>query len=207
MPGTQQAQPTAASDPEQWVNHHGDALYRYALLRVRDPEQAEEAVQECLLAALASRESFAGRSAERTWLIGILKRKLVDHLRRRKRERPLGESEELRSTDSVEAAFFDEKGSWKVSPAKWGGDPGRHLERREFWGVFQRCLKDLPSALAEAFLLREVDQVESKDICDVLGLSPTNLWTRLHRARLALRACLESHWFGGRKGKVKGGGK
>lgn len=205
MSGTQQTQTTTASDPEQWVDHHGDALYRYALARVRDPEQAEETVQECLLAALAARESFAGRSSERTWLIGILKRKLIDHLRRTKRERPLGESDELQSTDSVEAAVFDEKGLWKVSPAKWGGDPGRHLDRREFWDVFQRCLKGLPSALAEAFLLREVDQVESQEICEVLGLSPTNLWTRLHRSRLALRACLENHWFGGRRRKIKGG--
>ena len=196
MPGTSQDQQTTASDPEQWLDRHGDALYRYALLRLRDPELAEEIVQECLVSALASRASFAGRSAERTWLISILKRKLIDHLRRLRRERPSDDRDDLQSTDQVEAAVFDEKGLWKTSPSAWGGDPRAHLEKREFWSVVRRCLQALPSSLAEAFLLREMDQVESREICEVLDLSPTNLWTRLHRARLSLRACLEVHWFG-----------
>jgi RNA polymerase sigma-70 factor (ECF subfamily) len=205
MPSADRPQSTTTSDPSQWVDEHGDALYRYAFLRTRDADLAEEMVQECLVAALGARASFAGQSSERTWLVGILKRKIIDHARRSARERPVEQPETLQPGESVEATFFDKAGLWKAKLASWGGDPRQLLENQEFWEVFRACLKALPSALAEAFLLRDMDRVESQEICEVLGLTPTNLWTRLHRARLALRACLESHWFGGREGKASGG--
>jgi RNA polymerase sigma-70 factor (ECF subfamily) len=166
------------------------------MLRLRDQDRAAEAVQECFLAALNARERFAARSSERTWLIGILKRKVIDHLRRATRDRPV---EDPPAGEGTEEVFFTSGGKWKAASHRWGGDPRGHAENREFWETFQRCLKDLPSALAEAFLLRELDQVGSEEVCQVLDLSPTNLWTRLHRARLSLRRCLEVHWFGRRK--------
>ncbi|MCP4250022.1 MAG: sigma-70 family RNA polymerase sigma factor [bacterium] len=193
MTTAKQARSDGASDPIEWVDRHGDALYRYALLRLRDAGAAEDLVQECFAAALAGREQFAGRASERTWLIGILKRKVIDRVRRQARERRTDEGE---SAGAGEEAFFTTGGKWKVNPARWGGDPAGHLVDREFWGVFRGCLGDLPAPLAETFLLRELDQIGSEEVCEVLGLSATNLWTRLHRARLALRACLEAHGFG-----------
>ncbi len=198
MSRAEPSQSAAASDPSEWLDRHCDALFRYALLRTRDAELAEEMVQECLLAALKARSAFAGKSSERTWLIGILKRKLIDHARRKERERSQGDNASQQTGEFIEAMVFDRRGFWKEAPARWGGDPRRQAQAREFRAVFDRCIETLPSPLAEAFLLREVDQLESKEICEVLDLSPTNLWTRLHRARLALRACLEKNWFGDR---------
>lgn len=182
-----------AADPELWVDRHGDALYRYALLRLRSADRAADAVQETFLEALRARASFSGRSAERTWLIGILRHKIVDHYRREAREASAEDSDTL---ESAAEACFDRRGRWKRAPVAWPADPARAIEAQEFWDVFGRCLSKLPPALAQPFFLREVDEVDSEEIRRDLSLSPANLWTRLHRARLLLRQCLEIHWFG-----------
>jgi RNA polymerase sigma-70 factor (TIGR02943 family) len=193
---TKDPQREAASDPTTWLDRHGDALFRYALLRVREPELAEEMVQECLLAALGARERFSGQSSERTWLVGILKRKIIDHARRVARERP---TEAVDPAELIEQGIFDDRGFWKTSPARWGEDPRKLAEDREFWDVLRHCLGNLSPRLAEAFLLRELDRMSSDEVCQVLDVSPTNLWARLHRARLGLRRCLEENWFTRRK--------
>ena len=183
-----------ATDPAGWVDLHGDALYRFAMLRLRDPEQAEDVVQECFAAALVARERFAGQSSERTWLVGILKRKVIDQLRKRTRERGV---EELEEADGEPGDFFTKRGKWSRNPRKWAGDPGALAQNREFWGAFRRCLEGLTPNLAAIFVLRELDDMKSEEICRVHGISTTNLWARLHRARLGLRQCLESTWFAG----------
>jgi RNA polymerase sigma-70 factor (ECF subfamily) len=196
MCASEQANMSVASDPAEWVDRHGDALYRFAMLRLRDPEQAEDAVQECFTAALSARESFGSESSERTWLVGILKRKIVDHLRKQTREQPAGDPPEA---DTELGEFFDKRGHWSRKPRGWRGKPDATAEDREFWAVFRRCLEGLSPRLAEAFLLRELDRMKSEEICKDLGLSPTNLWARLHRARLGLRRCLERNWFTGQQ--------
>lgn len=182
-----------ASDPDAWLAQYGDILYRYAYFHVRDSGSAEDLVQETLLAAFSARARFAGLSSERTWLIGILKNKLIDHLRRRAREQPLPEE-----TDEDEAleALFSPEGHWLRLPAAWE-NPFTALEQKQFWQVFIRCLAALPAAQAQAFRLREVDGVDSEIVCKVLGVSTTNLWVLLHRSRLRLRQCLEKQWFTG----------
>ncbi len=188
---------STTSDPAIWLEQHGDALYRFALLRVRDREVAEELVQECLLGALRARDSFGGQASERTWLIGILKRKVVDHFRRAAREAPGSEVDaaDRAASGCADQSDFTAKGLWARGPGRWGGDPGRLLEDGEFWDVFHRCLAGLSERLADAFVLRELEQMPSDEVCQVLGLTPTNLWARLHRARLGLRRCLEKNWF------------
>jgi RNA polymerase sigma-70 factor (ECF subfamily) len=182
-----------AADPETWVDRHGDSLYRYALLRLRVPDLAADVVQETFLEALRARHSFAGRSSERTWLIGILRHKIVDQLRRSVRESPTGQGG---SHGAPEGSPFDRRGHWKVEPASWGGDPSREIESREFWDAFGRCLAGLPRGLADAFFLRELDGAGADEVQRTLGITPANFWKRLHRARLLLRQCLESGWFG-----------
>jgi RNA polymerase sigma-70 factor (ECF subfamily) len=180
--------------PETWVDRHGDCLYRYALLRLREPELASELVQETFLEALRGWEAFEGRSSERTWLVGILKHRIVDHLRRVSRERALSEASS--SATSTDDPAFDARGRWKTKPDDWRGEPGAILESREFWDVFGSCLSRLPRGLADAFFLREVDGLSGEETRELLKISSENLWTRLHRARSLLRDCLERNWFG-----------
>jgi len=182
------------SDPETWVDRHGDALYRFALLRLGKPDSAEEVVQETLLAALKGKEKFLGKSSERTWLIGILKNKVVDHLMRSAREMPIG-----LERDAVMDESFNILGRWRNSSANWEFDPAQVFDRKEFWKVFLDCLAGLPPHLARIFALRELDGLSTEKICKILDLRPTNAGVMLHRARIRLRACLDAKWFN-RKG-------
>jgi len=188
-------QKPAQTNPSHWVDEHGDALYRYALMRLRDPDSAEEVVQETFLAGLKARERFSGRSSERTWLVGILKHKIVDLIRRRTRERPSYDGDASETLDTLERDLFDKSGHWKVGPANWLVDPDAVSERSELRGVFSACLDALPPRLADAFSLRELDSQSSAEICKALDITETNLWVMLHRARLKLRGCLESNWL------------
>jgi RNA polymerase sigma-70 factor, ECF subfamily len=140
------------------------------------------------------RGTFRGRSSERTWLVGILRHKLLDHVRRSRRERCV---ETLETTDdNVLGRYFDRRGLWKVGPARGRGDPSSDLERREFWAALGQCLARLPPGLSDAFLLYELDGLDGGAICETLQISPANLWQRLHRSRILLRDCLERQGFG-----------
>lgn len=185
----------ALSDPSTWVDAYGDALYRFALVRLRDAGLAEEAVQETFLSALSAAASFAGRSSERTWLFGILKRKVVDALRRRTRERPMGSGSEGASPDDVVDSLFQARGSWDRPPGKWAADPAALAESTDFWRVFDDCFDGLPARAAQAFSLRVMDGEESDEACKILGVSANHLFVILHRARTRLRQCLEASWF------------
>jgi RNA polymerase sigma-70 factor (ECF subfamily) len=188
-------QPVPAFDAEGWVDRHGDALYRWALIRLRHPEAAADVVQETFLAALDQRRRFEGRSSERTWLLGILKHKIGDVLRRRSRESPADGA--TPAARRPEGGPFDRLGFWERGPRRWG-DPGSALESAEFWEVFQGCLAALPEHLAETFLLRELEGRDGPEVCQALSISPESFWKRMHRARLLLRECLERRWFDAR---------
>ncbi len=177
---------------EAWVDEHADYLLRYALPRLRDRHVAEEVLQETFMAALKSAAKFRGDSSARTWLVGLLRRKIADHYRKRGRE---PQTESLDTTDSVIDGWFDEKGMWKRWPGEYDVDPSTLQDKADFWRVFETCLKALPERLAEAFALRVVDDREPDDVCKVLSITSTNLWVSLHRARARLRVCLEANWF------------
>ena len=183
---------------ESWVDEHADYLFRYALPRLRDRHVAEEVLQETFLAALKSVGKFRGDSTPRTWLVGLMRRKIADHYRKRYRE---GEGKTIDSTDPTIVARFDEKGSWLAGPKQCGLDPAVLQEQTDFWNVLQGCVQTLPDRLAEAFTLRVVDDRKPDEVCKVLSITPTNLWVALHRARARLRACLEANWFQSDAGK------
>ncbi|HJQ62768.1 MAG TPA: sigma-70 family RNA polymerase sigma factor [Burkholderiales bacterium] len=171
-------------------------LLRYALLQLRDPAAAEDAVQETLLAAIQASGRFSGKSSVKTWLTGILKHKIIDHVRRQSREQPLladGDSE--RSEAEMVDALFAADGHWRDAPASWG-DPDRAFENRRFWEVFEMCASMMPPRMARIFAMREVLDLSTEEICKELDITATNCWVLLHRARLSLRACLETKWFG-----------
>jgi RNA polymerase sigma-70 factor (TIGR02943 family) len=179
--------------PESWVDEYGDYLYRFALARVGHPDAAEDLVQETFLAALKAAPSFAGDSSERTWLTAILKNKIADRLRQTQRTRLLAD---LGRRDEWVDELYDRAGHWKAGPREWKGDPARALERQEFWEAFQHCHAKLPDRMREVFSLRLLDAVPAAEICQVLGISATNLWTLLHRARVRLWRCLDRTGFG-----------
>lgn len=175
-------------DPARWVDEHGDVLFRYALMHLRDKQRAEDAVQETLLAALSARVRYEGRAGERTWLVGILKHKIADDFRQRSREETLEE-------DADVDALFERNGHWRHGPKGWRR-PDSACEDQAFVAVLARCLDGLPERQARAFLLAEVDGESASAACNVLGVTATNFWVLMHRARLRLRACLEANWFG-----------
>lgn len=179
-------------DPETWVDQHGDALYRYALFRVQDAQVAEDLVQETLMAALRARDGFAGRSSVRTWLFGILKHKIIDHIRKVSRERP---HEDIESLIDMSGDVFDEQGGWKASPNEWATDPALLFQQHQFLETLQTCLLALPPRLNQAFTLRELDGLSTEEVRKVLQVSATNGGVMLHRARMRLRECLDRKWF------------
>lgn len=181
----------APVDPVAWLDDHGDALYRYALLHSGDVNLAEDLVQETLLAALEAAHRFDHKSSERTWLIGILKHKLIDHLRRAGRRSAAG-SDVL---DEIIDVSFTRRGLWRDGPQRWKRDPAGAMSEREFWDVLAMCLKLLPPHAAFAFSQRTMQDSSTDEVCKALDVTPTNLWTILHRARLRLRRCLEENWF------------
>lgn len=182
------------TNPNQWVDLYSDDLYCYALKFIPQPDQAENLVQETFLSALKNYSNFQGKSSEKTWLIGILKHKITDHLRTKYREVPASSliNENMHIED-----FFDQQrdGHLKKEPGHWEFNPSALAENKEFLEILNDCLSRLPEKSAQAFSLREIESINSDEICKVLGVSSTNLWVLLHRARIQLRQCLEINWF------------
>ena len=180
------------SNPDTWVEAYGDYLYRYAVLRVKDAAQAEDLVQDTFLAALRARERFKGTSSEKTWLVGILKHKIIDLLYRSHGELQVEDIERMADTT---AGRFDNSGRWKTELGHWG-NPEKSLEDADFWRVFTQCIENLPPNMADLFILRELNNLSGEELCNVLDISTTNnAWVMLSRARMRMRECLEAHWF------------
>jgi len=175
------------------VHGHRPYLLRVAVLQLRDGDLAEDVVQDTLLAALQGEAGFSGRSSLKTWLTGILKHKIVDAIRKKSREPAISSLDEECQIDDFDA-LFDEVGHWENAPAGWG-DPEIQLSRQQFFDVVEFCLEKLPPNTARVFMMREVMELESSEICKELSITSTNLWVILYRARMALRQCLEQHWF------------
>jgi RNA polymerase sigma-70 factor (TIGR02943 family) len=184
---------TARPDPSTWVDDHGDVLYRFALLRVRDPHVAEDLVQDTFIAALEGLDAFQGSSSVRTWLIGILKHKILDQFRKSSRE--IASADLAALENETEDETFNRLEQWRRAPSAWQASPDNLLENKEFWKTFLRCLDGLPESFRRAFALRELDGLKTEEVCKILEVTTTNLWVILHRARARLRNCLDNNWF------------
>ena len=191
-----------AIDTAEFARHR-PVLYKLALLQLRNNEEAEDVVQETLAAALQGAAGFQGKSAVRTWLVGILKHKIIDHFRRQ-RARPeialdgLGDETSTGDFD----ALFAADGHYAEQPAPWG-NPDAALTESRFQDALQRCLDGLPPNTARAFVMREVMDMDTDEICKELAVTATNCWVLLYRARMSLRLCLEAGWFAGEPAKGK----
>jgi RNA polymerase sigma-70 factor (TIGR02943 family) len=183
-----------ADDHAQQVADARSYLLRFARLQLRNEAWAEDVVSETMLAALSKPQSFAGRAQLRTWLVGILKHKVVDALRTHGREVTLSADEDDGRADPLDDMAFHANGHHQEEPADWG-NPEQNLQSRQFMQILEACTEKLPAVQGRLFLMREWLELSSEEICKELKLTPTNLYVQLHRARLRLRECLELNWF------------
>ena len=183
---------TPMSDFARQVQALRPQLLRFARHQLRNDAWAEDAVSDTLLAALEKPQAYTGAAQLKTWLIGILKHKLIDQIRRHSREVSATTQED---GEDFEAALFRPDGHWREAPAEWG-DPHAALNQREFFEVLELCIEQLPGVQGRIFMMREWLGMETGEICKELGITSTNAWVLLHRARLRLQTCLQQRWFG-----------
>jgi len=180
-----------ATAPDGWVAAHGDYLFNFAIGQVRDVSVAEDIVQETFLAAFKGRDRFTGQSSERTWLVGILRHKICDHLRHICRERTVrADVPAFRGDDEA----WEEAVMWLHDVAAECQSPNRRLELGEFRVNLETALGKLPPRVAQVFQLYEVEERPNNEVCQRLNISESNLWVMLHRARKQLRSHLAEWW-------------
>ncbi len=173
------------------MDQFGDLLYSVARKRLRDQTACEELVQETLLAALKSKDSFRGDSEFSSWLVGILKHKILDHLRQ-----AYHQTTESLPDDTMVDNMFASIGNWKQMPHRWKINPQDAAMESELEHMLAQCIDALPDLQRGAFTLCVMDDGDSGEVCKTLGVSATNLYVLLHRARLRLRDCLDKKGVG-----------
>ena len=180
-------------DPTLWLADYGDYLYRFALVRVKQRELAEDLVQDTLVSAYGARESYRGQASVKTWLVAILRNKIIDYVRKAARRSSV--SYEALGGDEVVDESFNSLGIWADWVSDWGESPEALVERKLFVDQLQKCIEALPENFREVFILRVVDGLETDEICSQLEISPNNLWVILYRARMRLKKCIGKKWF------------
>lgn len=179
-------------NPDKWIDNYADALYSYALPRVNDAALAEDLVQETFLSAWKAREGFKGEASEKSWLFTICKNKIIDHYRKKAKDitQPLSESH---ATDGL----FDEAGHWtqEQAPGNWGINYQQSIDNKDFYKVLEACKKKLQDLQQSVFVMKYMEDLDAADICKALGITASNYWVLIHRAKLQLRTCLEKNWI------------
>ena len=179
-------------NPQIWLEEYHESLFKYALARLQDADLAEESIQETFLAALQSRNGFQGLASEKTWLISILKRKIYDHFRRISRDRQYNVTF---PKACIRYDVFDSKRMQALRSSIWFSDPSKVYEQKEFLKIIKHALSELPDRTAQAFILREVVELRSQEICEFMDISIYNLYVMVHRARKRLRDNLKLKWL------------
>jgi len=187
-------------NPEKWIDNHADYLYSFAYNRVNDRETAKDLVQETFLSALKAREGFKGEASEKTWLVSILKRKIID-LYRKNAAYPQQSFEESEQYKVAYSHYFTEsefiKGEWNKpnGPKPWNVSEKNTIEQKEFKHILAQCLSKLPKVWSSVFALKYIEEEESENICKELDITSSNYWVIIHRAKLQMRECLEKNWI------------
>lgn len=176
--------------PETWVDRYSDYLYNYTIVRVNDHEIAQDIISETFLAGLKSAANFKGEATERTWLIAILKRKIIDYYRKINSSK--GKAEVRINYNDIE-----NEGEWLEEKVGNFSDKNAHetMENEELGLAILGCLDSINDKQAEIFKLKTLDGVDTETICNEYNITPSNLWVIIHRARKALADCLETNWF------------
>ncbi len=172
---------------------NADYLYNFAITRVNDEHLAQDLVQETFISALKSYDSFQQKSKASTWLIAILKNKIIDHYRKKVKEYHKESIDELAASEE----FFDRKGNWRKEqrPQPWKFDTSAGIEQEEFYAILQSCIKRLNEIQQIAFVMKHLEDSDTSEICKELEITASNYWVIIHRAKLQLRKCLETHWI------------
>jgi RNA polymerase sigma-70 factor (TIGR02943 family) len=187
-------------NPSKWIEQYADILFSYAFMRVNRRDVAEDLVQDAFLSALKAQDSFRHESSEKTWLTAILKRKIIDYYRKKSTQSELNVLDNERKDGFMEHFFESDSGRdghWAstAAPKAWGGDFDTAVERDEFQLVLKDCLDKLPEKWSAVFTLKNMDDMDSEEICKELQIAPSNYWVIMHRAKLQLRGCMEMNWF------------
>jgi len=178
-------------NPDKWIDNYADYLFNYAVVRVNNSDVAKDLVQEAFFAALKSAKNFQGKSTERTWLVSILKRKVIDYYRKINSKK--GKAE-------VRMNFYDEgenEGNWLEErvPQNWNNKTEKDIENVELKNQLDTCIDNLPEKYALVFRMKTIQEFETEEICKELDITASNLWVIIHRARTQLRKCMEDNWF------------
>jgi RNA polymerase sigma-70 factor (ECF subfamily) len=175
----------------KWIDNYADYLYNYSISRVNDSDVAKDLVQETFFAGLKSAKNFQGKASERTWLVAILKRKIIDYYRKINSKK--GQAE-------VRINFYDNgenEGSWLEErvPQSWDNSAEKIIENEELKEQLESCIACLPEKYGIVFNMKTIQEFETDEICKELDITPSNLWVMIHRARTQLRKCMEENWF------------
>lgn len=186
-----------ACNPEIWVDQFAEEFFRFAMYRVKNREVAEDLVQETFLSGLKSLENFRRDCPEKSWLYNILRNKIIDHFRKKTNQEIIRSSTFTENDDDTfYGQFFKNDGLWNsnVSIENWDIAADKIMEREEFMRFLMLCLSLLPETWAKVFSLKNIDDFSTNEICKELDITPSNLWTIIHRSKLQLRGCLEQRW-------------
>lgn len=185
---------TVHADLTAWAREWRSAMVRFAQLHIQPKEEAEDAVQDALAALLAVRPDALKGVEPRRYLFGILKHKITDRLRERYRQAPM-DSGDIHDK-ALDDTLFDAQGHWAegVAPTQWH-TPDDHVQNQQFFIVVDLCVNRLPRKPAQVFSMKAFLECETEEICVTLGLSKTDYWQCMSRARKQLQLCLTQHWF------------
>ena len=183
--------PDHVIDPNNWIKQYSDYLFNYTITRVGDRDTAQDLISETFLAGLKSMANFKGEASERTWLIAILKRKIIDHYRKTNSKKGKAEVRMSYHSDS------DSEGDWLEERVADPFDKSAedHLENLELGDAIYSCLDKLPEKQAEVFKMKTILGYDTETICNELNITASNLWVIIHRARAALADCMEKKWL------------
>jgi len=187
------------SNPQTWVNLYSNYLFKFAMMRLRNREVAEDMVQETFLSALKAINNFEGKSTEKTWLTSILKNKILDYWKKSSTKNETLVNK-VSDDDSFYNHFFEieeRKGHWTEnnSPQMWQSQGENKLEQKEFYKILESCMAKLNDKQGAVFKLKFIEDLESNFICKELDLTSSNYWVLMHRAKLLIRECIEKNWF------------
>ncbi|GGK37395.1 MULTISPECIES: sigma-70 family RNA polymerase sigma factor [Flavobacteriaceae] len=178
-------------NPEKWVPLYADYLFNYTISRINNHDQAKDLVQDTFFAALNAKDNFQGKASERTWLISILKRKIIDYYRKINSAKGKAEVKmNFYSDGELEGDWIEER-----VPTDWNAEIEKNIENKELTIALENCINSLPEKYAMVFRMKTIQQFETEEICKELEITSSNLWVIIHRARTQLRKCMEDNWF------------